>query len=80
MRIEDSMDLLEENLVNVGDWIKAHPTAQQTAIHLAEEYGGNIGIGYHEDIGWYVLHQQQGEGSTGLVWKEKDDTNREKEV
>lgn len=69
--ITDHLDTLEEHLVVVGEWNKAHPNAQQTAENLAREYGGNVGIGRHDEIGWFVLHQQFGPGSTGLVWKEK---------
>ena len=62
---------LEEYLVVVGEWNKAHRTAQQVAHDLTTEYGGNVGIGHHDEIGWYVLHQQLGPGSTALIWKEK---------
>lgn len=70
MSITDDTQTLEKHLVVVGDWIKAHPTAQKTAKTLTEEYGGNIGIGHCKEIGWFVLHDQ-GYG-IGLIWKEKD--------
>lgn len=59
---------LEESLIVVGEWVKAHPTAQHIAMSLSKEYGGSIGIGYTEQLGWYVLHQQIGD--TYIAWRE----------
>mgnify|MGYP007077389706 CR=1 FL=1 len=60
----------EEHLVKVGDWFKAPKNALRIVAELEQEYGGNIAVGNHPDIGWYVLHDQ-GEG-VDLVWKERD--------
>jgi hypothetical protein len=66
---------LTENLLIVGDWYKAHPVALNVVKELEEEYGGNIAIGQHHELGFYVLHDQ-GNGP-GLVWQEiKNDNNK----
>ena len=62
-------DLLS-TLCKVGDWIKAPPQAIGVVNQLEEEYGGNISIGNHPEIGWFVL-LDQGYG-IDLVWSEYD--------
>ena len=66
--------LLEENLVPLAEWYRAPQAALETVASLEEEYGGNIGVGHHPWIGWYVLHSQDEEQkSIALVWKERAD-------
>jgi hypothetical protein len=62
---------LEEHLINVGDWYKAPSTTLEITKNLVEEYGGNIAIGKHPKMGWFVLHDQ-GCGA-GVVWKENQE-------
>lgn len=61
---------LVKNLINVGDWYKAHPIALEIVKELEIKFGGNIAIGKHSEIGYFVLHDQ-GEGPE-LIWKEKN--------
>lgn len=70
-------DLLK-SLVKVGDWNKAPAEAMKVARKLDEEYGGNVAVGNHPILGWFVLHDQ-GYG-VGLVWKEKGNTNESLEL
>lgn len=63
-----SIEELEKNLLNIGDWRQAPSGALATVREIDTEYGGNIAIGHHSKIGYYVLHDQ-GVGP-GLVWQE----------
>lgn len=64
------LEELEENLINVGEWRHAPSGALYVVREIEAEYGGNIAIGQHHQIGYYVLHDQ-GVGP-GLVWQEFD--------
>ncbi len=59
---------LRKFLIIIGEWHKASPQSLKIAKHLEEEYGGNISIGRHPEIGFFVLHDQY--GKIDLVWSE----------
>jgi hypothetical protein len=63
-----SLKELEEHLVLIGEWRNAPSSALRLVNDLECEYGGDIAIGQHPKIGWFVLHNQ-GIGP-GLVWQE----------
>lgn len=66
--------MLEDSLLPLAEWYRAPQQALQTVEDLETEYGGNIGIGHHQWIGWYVLHNQDGsDGGLALAWKERND-------
>jgi hypothetical protein len=70
MNITDDITTLEKYLLPIGNWINVPEECGKIATNISEEYGGNVGIGYHDEIGFFVLHDQ-GYG-IGLVWKEKN--------
>ena len=67
---EFSVKDLRTHLLKVGEWNKAPRKAWEIVQALDDEYGGDIAIGNHPLIGFFVLHNQ-GEGAV-LVWKEKN--------
>lgn len=66
------MTIVVENrkviLLTVGEWYTAPPEALKMVQALDEEYGGDIAIGQHPELGWVVLHDQ-GYG-VAIVWRE----------
>ena len=59
---------LEISLIQVGGWNTAPQEALKVVKRLCTQYGGDIGIGYHDKIGYYVLHNQGDESR--VVWRE----------
>jgi hypothetical protein len=70
MKDYKTCDLLS-SLLKVGEWNKAPAEALKIVVKLDEEYGGNIAIGQHPKLGFFVLHDQN--YGIDLVWKEKKD-------
>lgn len=64
---------LKASLIKLGEWNKVPPQVLSIMKSIDEEYGGNIAIGNHPELGWFILHDQ-GYG-IGLVWKEKENAN-----
>lgn len=61
---------LKRHLLKLGEWVKAPSPVLEMVKQLEDEYGGNIAIGNHPELGYFILHDQ-GFG-IGLMWKEKN--------
>jgi hypothetical protein len=52
-------ETLENHLVPIGQWIKAPQRVLERVKFLRLQYGGDLGVGYTDETGWFVLHKQQ---------------------